>query len=267
MQENQMAKTIVGSAGIALLAVLAFMAFPSNLSATHRWATYHWPRANNPVAINLGKNIGSAWLPYLQTASDDWNQSSVLQTTLVKGGTTKASCLPTNGRVEVCAYTYGNNGWLGLAQIWVNGDHIYQGTAQMNTTYFKQPQYNTPAWKRLVMCQEVGHTFGLNHQDTNFNNPNLGTCMDYTSNPVGPPSNEHPDQHDYDELGIIYTHFDTAQADEVGAGMPPAMNEIELSGLGQWGRPISGSRESGTSLYELDFGGGKKVFTFVTWAK
>ncbi len=35
------------------------------------------------------------------------------------------------------------------------------------------------------MCQEIGHDFGLDHQDENFNNPNLGTCMDYTNDPLG----------------------------------------------------------------------------------
>lgn len=252
---------------MALPVVLAFATFPTGLLANHAWGNYHWSRASNPFTVKLGKNVGTAWKPYLKTASNDWNQSSVLHTTLVPGGTTPASCLPTNGRVEVCAYTYGNNGWLGLAQIWVDSkSHIYQGTAQMNKTYFQQPQYNTPAWKRLVMCQEVGHTFGLDHQDTNFNNKNLGTCMDYTSNPEGPPDNEHPDQHDYDELVTIYTHFDTFDAAD-GSSTPPAMNDIELSGPGQWGKVIRGSRESGTSVYELDFGGGNKVFTFVTWAK
>src|SRR3990167_937294 len=65
------------------------------------------------------------------------------------------------------------------------------------------------------MCQEVGHIFGLNHQDENFGNENLGTCMDYTSDPSGTLadpdqlSNEHPNQHDYDQLGIIYSHFDS----------------------------------------------------------
>lgn len=35
----------------------------------------------------------------------------------------------------------------------------------------------------LVTCQEVGHTFGLDHRDENFDNGNLGTCMDYTNDP------------------------------------------------------------------------------------
>jgi hypothetical protein len=51
------------------------------------------------------------------------------------------------------------------------------------------------------MCQEVGHTFRLDHQDEKFNNVNLGTCMDYTSDPDGSLngelSNLHPNAHDY----------------------------------------------------------------------
>ena len=68
---------------------------------------------------------------------------------------------------------------------------------KLNDTYFNTSTYNTEAWRNLVSCQEVGHTFGLDHQDENFNNPNLGTCMDYTNDPS---SNQHPNQHDYDHL-------------------------------------------------------------------
>ena len=65
------------------------------------------------------------------------------------------------------------------------------------------------------MCQEVGHTLGLDHQDENFDNPNLGTCMDYTSDPG---TNQHPNQHDYDELEAIYAHLDTTTT--VGSAAP-----------------------------------------------
>jgi hypothetical protein len=48
-----------------------------------------------------------------------------------------------------------------------------------------------------VSCQEVGHTLGLDHQDENFNNANLGTCMDYKNNQS---TNQHPNKHDYDQF-------------------------------------------------------------------
>ena len=245
------------------------VAIPAAVSASHSWNGYHWARTANPFTLKLGDNLNSAWDPYLATASSDWTQSSVLDTAIVPGLTTARRCKPTSGRVEVCNSTYGNNGWLGIAQIWVSGSHITQGITKMNDTYFKTATYNTPEWKRLVVCQEIAHAFGLDHQDENFNNANLGSCMDYTGNPAGPPSNEHPNTHDFDELGIIYSHLDgfttvsqtTAQNAKSIAGQ---VQENLGDNPGDWGKTV---RDNGkVALFERDFGAGRKVFTFVIWA-
>lgn len=253
-----------------LLPALVLAAFPAITSANHSWGNYHWARTSNPFTLKLGDNVSSAWDSYLDEASYDWSISSVLDTTKVAGGTKPKPCQATLGRVEVCSARYGYNGWLGLAQIWVSGSHIVQGTTKVNDTYFNTSTYNTPAWRRFVMCQEVGHTFGLDHQDENFSNGNLGSCMDYTNDPDGPPSNEHPNQHDYDQLKAIYEHLDgstTVGQTAQNGKMPPAMTEIDFAGPGQWGRMIRSTNGGLTELYELDFGGGHKVFTFVIWAK
>jgi hypothetical protein len=174
--------------------------------------------------------------------------------------------------VEVCNAAYGTNGWLGVAQIWVSRRHIVQGTTKVNDTYFNTAKYNTKAWRNLVMCQEVGHTLGLDHQDEIFNNTNLGTCMDYTNDPSGlagtngPLSNEHPNQHDYDQLATIYTHLDnktTVSSTSAASTMPPAANQGNLNSRAEWGRKIHESPNGKLELYERDFGGGKKMFTFV----
>ena len=64
----------------------------------------------------------------------------------------------------------------------------------------------------MVACQEIAHDFGLDHQDAVFGNANLGTCMDYTSDPDGGgaygPSNEHPNAHDFEQLETMYAHTD-----------------------------------------------------------
>jgi hypothetical protein len=256
-----------------LLILLAFAAFPVPTSASHSWGSYHWARTSNPFTLKLGGNVSSVWDAYLANASYDWSQSAVLETTIMTGGTKPRSCRPTSGRVEVCSASYGNTGWLGLAQIWVSGSHITQGITKLNDTYFNTAAYDTPGWRHLVMCQEVGHTLGLDHQDTDFNNTNLGTCMDYTNNPYGPPSNEHPNQHDYDELDIIYQHLDSmTTVGQTVNKMPPVANDNGLSGqaqLGtaQWGKLIRSTNGGRTELYELDLGGGHKVFTFVIWAE
>lgn len=244
---------------------LALLIVPPPIRANHSWGNYHWARTSNPFTIRLGDNVNAVWDSHLTIASGDWSQSTVLNTSVVAGGTTQRRCRPTSGRVEVCNDTYGNNGWLGIAQIWASGSHITQGIVKLNDTYFNTPTYNTGAWRQLVMCQEIGHTFGLDHQDENFNNANLGTCMDYTSNPS---SNQHPNAHDYNQLQNIYGHLDgttTVGMSTGGQGQPPAMSDIDFEGPKQWGRKVRESGNGRAELYELDFGNGNKIFTFVTW--
>ena len=250
---------------IVVFASCLLASFPSVTLANHSWGGYHWARSQNPVNLTLGDNVSNLWDSYLATASSDWSASSVLNTTVVPGQAKGRNCRPDTGRIEVCNSSYGNNGWLGIAQIWVSGLHITKGSTRMNDTYMSTPPYNTAPWRRLVMCQEVGHVFGLDHQDENFNNGNLGTCMDYTNDPDGPPSNEHPNQHDYDELEDIYAHLD-APSGALATPEPPAMNDIEMTGPGQWGRLVKQSHDGHTAIYEADFGGGHKIFTFVIWA-
>jgi len=249
---------------------LVMGAISAALYANNSWGSYHWARTTDSFTLKLGDNVSSAWDAYLDEASADWNQSGVLDTQKVAGGTDPRKCRPKQGRVEVCNAKYGLNGWLGLAQIWVSGSHITQAITKMNDSYFNAAPYNSPPWRRLVMCQEVGHTFGLDHQDENFNNTNLGTCMDYTSDPDGPPSNEHPNAHDYDQLVSIYGgHLDssTSVSQSVEGRMPPAMTDIDFEGPGQWGRLVRGSPAQGFSVYELDFGGGRKIITHVYWVR
>ncbi|HCB35587.1 MAG: hypothetical protein A2W52_02315 [Candidatus Taylorbacteria bacterium RIFCSPHIGHO2_02_49_25] len=263
---------------VAVFALLVAVGFGTAVNAIHSWGPYHWARTANPFTLKLGDNVPLAWDTYLTTASSDWSLSSVLDTSVVAGGTRPKTCRPTAGRVEVCAAKYGNNGWLGLAQIWITGgEHITKGAVKLNDTYFSKPAYNTSAWKSLVMCQEVGHTFGLDHQDENFSNPNLGTCMDYTSDPDGPPSNEHPNAHDFEQLELIYAHLDSITT--VSATAPSKKNgrnqsfNFELPDttdpdeLREWGRVVRRDARNRASLYERDLGRGEKVLTHVLWAE
>lgn len=250
--------------------VLSFGAFAFAAYANHSWGGYHWARTANPFTLKLGDNVSPAWDAYLGTTSSDWSVSSVLDTKIV-AGQSFGNCKPTSGRVEVCNKTYGYNGWLGVAQIWIMSDsHITQGTVKVNDTYFNTPAYNTPAWRQLVMCQEIGHTFGLGHQDENFYNANLGTCMDYTNDPTrndGFGDNLHPNTHDYEELGIIYAHLDSFTT-LLGKISPAAAanTAIAADDPSDWGKAIKKSANGRNSLYERDLGKGQKLFTFVIWA-
>jgi hypothetical protein len=246
------------------LAALLVAAFPTTPTADHDWNGYHWPRASNPIALGLGENLTALWEPHLALASQDWSASRVLNTTVVGGQAKGKNCRPDAGRIEVCNARYGNNGWLGIAQVWVSGTHITQASVKMNDTYFSTATYNTPAWRQFVVCQEVGHAFGLDHQDEDFDNPPLGTCMDYTSDPE---PNQHPNAHDYEELESLYGHTDggAAIAPESPRGNGDGAG-VDLDDPSAWGRLMRTKRGGKGQTFERDLGNGQKVFTFVIWA-
>lgn len=248
---------------IAAVAMLAIFLADSS-SANNTWGSYHWARQATPFTLKLGSNVSSKWSASLGTASNDWSLSSVLDTTVVSGNSNR-NCRATNGRVEVCSNKYGYNGWLGVASIWASGSHITQGTVKLNDSYFNTATYNQPAWRNLVMCQEVGHTFGLDHQDEDFSNANLNTCMDYTNSPD---SNQHPNQHDYDTLEQIYSHLDAIttvdQSADGGSGHGKGKKNNE--GAIENGKVAKKDAHGRSSVIEEDLGNGEKVFNFVIWA-
>ncbi|MEK6375952.1 MAG: hypothetical protein AABO58_25015 [Acidobacteriota bacterium] len=225
---------------IVVLALLTLFAVP--VFASHSWGGYHWARTANPFTLKLHDNLDPIWEPYLSTAVSDWNQSTILDYNVQwqMPLSSQRRCASATGVVEICNEKYGQNGWLGIAGISISGSHITKGYTKLNDTYFNMAQYNTPPWRQMVTCQEIAHDFGLDHQDETFDNANLGSCMDYTNDPDGgaggavnnDPSNEHPNQHDYDEISIIYQHLDStttiASLSNILSAMarPKTINEI-----------------------------------------
>jgi len=247
---------------VGLVLAVAAAALPGGAVADHSWGSYHWGRTSNPFSLKLGSNLSGAWPGHLSIASTDWTASDVLDTTVVRGGTSAKRCSPTSGRVEVCNAAYGRTGWLGIAQVWTSGGHIVQGTAKMNDTYHNSPPYNTDAWRQFVMCQEVGHTFGLGHVNETFDDPNTGSCMDYTNDPSrndGAGNHLHPNAHDYAQLASIYGHTDSKSTYDASAVRTAGLSGVEISNP-------AGPERGGVSVFVTDLGAGKEVVTFVIWA-
>jgi hypothetical protein len=186
------------------VAVIAAGVLATPAAADHSWGTYHWARTVNPFTIAVGDNVDAGWDRHLGTAVSDWAADTAgnpLNATVVAGAAKGRQCKPNAGRVEVCNGRYGNTGWSGIATIWIaSGGHITQGNARMNDTYMAGlPEVS----KAHVMCQEVGHDWGLDHQDES--GADLNTCMDYAD----AFDNAHPNRHDYEQLAAIYSHVDS----------------------------------------------------------
>lgn len=236
------------------IAALGVGAVPAPAGASHSWGGYHWARTANPFTLKAGDNVSNVWDPYLRTAATDWSADTAgnpLNANVVVGATKPRSCRAQTGHIEVCAAAYGYTGWLGLAQIWVGSNlHITKGIAKMNDTYYALPQYNTPTWRAVVVCQEIGHTFGLDHQDES--GADLNTCMDYASNPDA--NNTHPNYHDYEQLELIYRHLDsttTIAAASQGAGSSRVVSTTQVD----------------RSTIVRRYADGSMRITFIVWAR
>ena len=99
------------------------------------------------------------------------------------------------------------------------------------------------------MCQEIGHTFGLDHQDES--GADFHTCMDYATNPDA--DNMHPNTHDYEELAIIYAHLDSTTT--IGASLRAGSSRVV------------GTGRVDSSTFVKRFADGSRLITFIVWAR
>lgn len=270
-----MRKTLT-TLGFAAGGILVISAVPS--LASHSWSDYHWERTDIEVAIPVIDNTTGVWQQsspfgsgnYVSVANADWNNSDYLNSPL-SSGNADPSCPLRLSEIHVCNDAYGDTGWVGIASISVSRgrySHIVAGVTKLNDTYFDLPYYNTDTWRQLVTCQEIGHDYGLGHQNEDFNTDVTNSCMEYTSQPSG---NERPDGHDYEMLNLIYSHShgggDTSGPGRGGGNGGAKGKKLGLVGNtpAEWGTPIGGDAQGRPNVYRREMNG-YEIITHVTWA-
>ena len=261
-----------------LLAVCALgLTHGVTVSANHAWGNYHWARTTPSFDLTVINSTTADWDPFVANAVADWSQSMVLDMVEDQSGSTattvRRQCRAPSGMVRICNLAYGYNGWLGVAGISIDSaGHIVAGYTKLNDSYFSLDYYNTYDWKQTVTCQELGHDIGLDHQDENFDNMSLLSCMDYQDPPF-PWANGH----DFEQLETIYGHLDSYDSyggggggGEGGCNAPPGKG-CNKSSVGQgnagseWGISL-GRRGARETFIRIDPDGTRHI-TFVRWAE
>lgn len=158
-----------------------------------------WRANGKGLKLTVVNAMTSDWYQYFDEAVADWNAAPALSLTVEMAKEPDPDCMYIIGKLKACNDDYGMTGWSGLNEAWLDSrGTITASTAKMNESYLRGKQY---AEKLYVTCHELGHGYGLPHRDTNANNIDLGTCLDYTTMYR---NNMRPDEIDFMNLETLY---------------------------------------------------------------
>ena len=93
--------------------------------------------------------------------------------------------------------------------------------------------------------------------------------MDYTDTPLGPPSNEYPNLHDYQQLAGIYDHGHTLTSSirmKSARGFEFA-SYVRDDPEKDWGRAVAFTSKGQPRLFVKDLAQGNKRITHVFWTE
>jgi hypothetical protein len=144
--------------GFAILALAIVNLAMAHGRVVHNWWAWHWDKST------LGVQVYGSHMTESRQAISDWNSMTHI----------KLPESPYHTDLSVFGANFGDTGWGGLASIeasswdwhcwwWCRIDHAH---ARFNDFYNSSNSW----WARGVQCQEVAHTFGLDHN-------NYGGCM------------------------------------------------------------------------------------------
>lgn len=210
---NPFANGVKRAQVLAVLALFAgTLAINAPANAYHSWVNFHWPRSANPATLTYrtsfqsGSALNTTWGTLTTKVIGEWGG-----VTQYKAGTFDVfnfTKVASGGQILVESGNYGANGWFGLATVNVNvlNGHISSGNVKVNDYYFSSAYGNDTA-RDHVLCQEVGHVLGLDHNTL----PLLfgRSCMNDNNATLNDAAYRTPNAHDAEQLNLSYTHKDT----------------------------------------------------------
>jgi len=158
----------------------------SSESAIHSWGGYHWR------SDHLSPTV------YNKTPSTLYDVSG----TVLKWSSLNTPIQPAmslDRKADISVSESSSIFWLGIATIYLDSSgHIVKGDVKLNTRLLKK---YSPAVAAHVLCQELGHIWGLDHNEVDTD-----TCMNDLTAVSSPWL--YPNAHDTEELNLIYNHTD-----------------------------------------------------------
>jgi hypothetical protein len=208
-----------------LMVVLAALLLPASAAANHSYLTssgtaHHWPAAIDQrtavtqISWTLKGTYASTWQAYLERAEEAWDTRTYYWDSYLDPwlSVDPYTCEFRQGIIHVCNGSYGSN-WAGLAE-WYYDDstgHILYGRNRLNDDASGINQGGGTCWSGFgympcqdyakgVVCQELGHTLGLDHADDT-------SCMGlgYYASAHGVTD---PDGTDVWEVDVNHNHID-----------------------------------------------------------
>ena len=165
---------------IFIALVIAACVFALPVSANHALnAPYRWRVTNLPLNLKIDDSaVSSADGTAAQVASANWSTSTVVDITQVTRRADISVVYGTACLIACTSYRLRRNSYIESATVILNQGSMSNYTAGQ---------------RQNVLCHEVGHALGLDHQN------DLTSCMYPTT--AGAPT---PNAHDYEELELIY---------------------------------------------------------------
>lgn len=209
---------------VVLVATVALLFQAGAALATNQWGTNHWA---TETLGSVSMTVSHSGFDGVATSAmlGEWSDTTPLAPVFIGEGKDGQIVVKT-GRSRL---------WLGRAQIWVDGSgHITKGQVKINTTLLAQLGYGSAATTH-VLCQELGHVFGLAHEYEDE------SCMNDDTDFLGVYAS--PSAHDLGLLNTIYNHTDGGGGgggDDGGGGRdncPPNSNKPscrDAESSGRW---------------------------------
>lgn len=139
-----------------------------------------WPSTGYGLRITMINALNDRWQSTFSIAVANWNNGDPDAVRISKeAGTYDKDCKAPEGKIIVCNGDYGETKWRGITESLSDYNGLISAEAKMNEFYLLN--MGLGAWQ-YTMCHELGHSLGLAHTDEDFENEDLGDCMDYTDN-------------------------------------------------------------------------------------